>query len=225
MSDPIPDLAEACTRVVAEIRRLQATRQAPILVALDGGSGAGKSTLASLIEQNVDVALVQLDDFFSADVPDAEWDARSAAERARDVFDWRRLRVEALDPLLAGKPARWHAFDFQAGPRADGTYGMRTDCVECEPASVILLEGAYSAGPALADLVDLAVLVDVPVGERHARLAAREEIDFLERWHGRWDAVEEHYFTHVRPCASFDLVVTPGQSGTNRVNATGSLRG
>jgi uridine kinase len=203
-----PDLSAACGEILAAIRRLGATLERPVLIALDGGSGAGKSALASSIAAEIDVALVPLDDFFAAHIPDVGWDARSVAERARDVFDWRRVRAEALEPLLAGRPARWHAFDFQAGPRADGTYGMCADWVERAPAQVILLDGAYSAGPQLADLVDLAVLVDVPIDERHARLAAREGKGFLERWHARWDAVEARYFAQVRPPASFDLVVS-----------------
>jgi len=37
-----------------------------------------------------------------------------------------------------------------------------------------LIEGAYSASPKLADLVDLAIPVDVPVQERHVRFDGRE---------------------------------------------------
>jgi para-aminobenzoate synthetase len=204
------DLNLACKTIVAEIRRLMVNRDAPLLVALDGGSGSGKSALALLIEKEVDAALIPSDDFFAAHIPDAGWDARTVEQRARDVIDWRRLRTEALDPLLAGRPARWHAFDFEAGLRADGTYAMRTDYVEREPSAVILLDGIYSARPELADLVVLSVLVDAPVEVRHARLAAREEARFLEAWHARWDAVEAYYLTHVRPISCFDLVVTNG---------------
>jgi len=75
------------------------------------------------------------------------------------------------------------------------------------PAPVIVLEGAYSARPELADLIDLTVLVDAPLQLRLARLAAREAPSFLEAWHRRWDDAEAHYFTHVRPPSSFDLVV------------------
>ena len=74
---------------------------------------------------------------------------------------------------------------------------------------MILLEGAYSAGPQLADLVDRAILVDLPPPERHARLEVRQERAFLERWHERWDEVERYYFAHVRPRSSFDVVVKP----------------
>jgi uridine kinase len=82
------------------------------------------------------------------------------------------------------------------------------DISERNPANVILIEGAYSASPELADLVDLAILVDVPVEERHRRLAVREaDKSFLQKWHCRWDEVEAYYFTQVRPKQFFDLIV------------------
>jgi len=207
-----PEVKSAADTIVTEIRRLMANRTRPILVALDGPSGAGKSTVALLVAEALGAALIQSDDFFAADISDAEWDTRTPEARAADAIDWRRLRAEALDPLLAGKPAKWHAFDFEVGVRPDGTYAMRTDFVEREPAAVIVLDGAYSTRPELADLIDLSVLVDVPVGVRHARLAAREDKDFLAAWHARWDAAEEYYFTEVRPKSSFDLVITTEQS-------------
>ena len=94
--------------------------------------------------------------------------------------------------------------------RPDGTYAMHSDYVERQPSPVILLDGAYSTQPALADLIDLSVLVDAPLDLRHRRLAAREDQHFIAAWHVRWDAAEEYYFTHVRPKASFDMVVTTG---------------
>lgn len=195
--------------VVAAIRRLLSNRQAPVVVALDGGSGAGKSTLASLIKEQLDTALIPLDDFFSAHIPDDQWDGFTVEEKLRRVFDWDRVRHQVIIPLLEGQLARWRAFDFESGLRADGTYGMQSDVIQREPADVILIEGAYSAGPELADLVDLTILVDVPIERRHARLEAREDGDFLETWHRRWGRVEHHYFNHVRPRGSFDLVVRP----------------
>jgi len=192
---------------VAAIERTLSRKGAPVVVALDGGSGAGKSTLAAWIEGAFDTASIPLDDFFAADVPDREWDAFTVEEKLARAFDWARVRAEAIEPLREGKKARWHAFDFVSGARPDGTYGMEATAKERAPADVILIEGAYSAGPALADVVDLAILVDVPVAERHARLRGREEAGFLERWHARWDEVEVHYLDEVRPRDAFDLVV------------------
>ena len=109
----------------------------------------------------------------------------SPAERAAAAIDWRRLRHEVLEPLLAGVAASWHPFDFAAGTRPDGTYPMAAQAETREPAAVIVLDGAYSSRPELADLIDLAVLVDVPVPERHRRIAVREERWFAEAWHAR----------------------------------------
>jgi uridine kinase len=201
-------LTAARDRVISAVRRRQNGRHAHIVVALDGPSGSGKSTLARAIAEEIAAVVVPVDDFFAAHIPDAGWDARSAEARARDVFDWPRLRREAVEPLREGKTARWHAFDFEAGVLPDGTYGMSSDWVSRDPAPVVLLDGAYSAGPQLADLVDLTVLVDAPEGERRARLEAREDPHFLEAWHARWDAAEAHYFTRVRPPSAYDLIVT-----------------
>ena len=179
----------------------------PIVVALDGKSGAGKSTLASLIAGDVHAAVIQVDDFFAANIPNAAWDGMPIEQRATDVFDWQRLRSEALEPLITGRAVRWYPFDFDA-KHADGTYGMKSTYVEIEPAPVILLDGAYSSGPQLVDLVNVTVLVEASYIERHTRLAKRETSSFLQRWHAKWDAVEEYYFTSVRPRGSFDLIVT-----------------
>jgi uridine kinase len=202
---------QAVEAIVTEVRRRLADRQPdrPFLVAIDGPSGAGKSTIAALVAAELNAVVIPSDDFYAAHVSNAEWDARTAEQRAADVIDWRRLRREALEPLLAGRPAEWHPFDFD-GLRPDGTFPLAERLEKRDPATVVVLEGAYSAQPALADLIDLAVLVDLPAEVRRERLVAREVGDFLVEWHARWDPAEAHYFTRVRPPASFDLVVDPG---------------
>jgi para-aminobenzoate synthetase len=205
----MPEFSAACSQIAAAVNRLRQTRPSPLLVALDGGSGAGKSTLAARLAQELDSVVVQLDDFYAAQIPDWEWEIRSVQERAREVFDWQRLRTDALEPLLAGQTAKWYPFDFAAGLRRDGTYALCQQPVEKQPAPVIILEGAYATNPALADLLDLTVLVDVPVPERHRRLEQRESNpQFLQRWHALWDEVEAYYFSEVRPKSAFDLVVS-----------------
>jgi len=205
MENPTPELTIAVANVIDAIQRLNAKK--PLFVALDGGSGAGKSTLALLLAKALNSVLIQSDDFYAAHISHDEWEARTPQQRASDVIDWRRLRGEVLEALLAGQAVKWHAFDFET-VHPDGTYAMRMDYVERQPADVILLEGAYSARPELADLITLSVLVDVPVSVRHERLSKRENNDFLASWHARWDAAEAYYFTQVRPKSSFDLVVT-----------------
>jgi uridine kinase len=202
------NIPTAAKTIVAAARRLLVNRTLPILIALDGPSGAGKSTLAGMVAKVLAAAVVPGDDFFAAGITDDEWEARSARERASDAIDWRRLRREALEPLLGGVSARWHAFDFEAGIRPDGTYAVRTDFVERQPARVVILDGAYSSRPELADLIDLSVLVHAPLPLCHERLAAREDAGFLAAWHARWDRAETYYFAYIRPERSFDLVVS-----------------
>jgi uridine kinase len=208
MRHPIVDAKATGEAVVDTIRRLLTRHNRPVLIAIDGASGSGKSTFALWLTDQFEAALIQSDDFFAAGISNAEWDARTPEERAANAIDWRRVRGEALEPLLAGNPARWHAFDFAAGIRPDGTYAIRSDFIEREPARVIVLEGAYSTGGGLTDLIDLTVLVAAPKDVRHSRVEAREEREFLVAWHARWDAAEEVYFTEMRPPSSFDLVVT-----------------
>jgi uridine kinase len=198
---------EAIDKLREYLSRMLLERGAPLVVAIDGRSGAGKSTIASQVAAAMNAALIPGDDFFAAEITSADWGARTPRERARDAIDWRRLRRLALEPLRAGRPAVWNAFDFFAGVRADGSYGMSTEPVRRDPAPVIILDGVYSARPEFADLVDCTILVEAPGATRQARLARREDAAFLEAWHERWDAAEDYYFTQIRPPSSFDLVV------------------
>jgi uridine kinase len=192
--------------VVAEIRARLVGRSRPLLVAIDGPSGSGKSHVAAEVAENLNAVVVPGDDFYAAHVTYDEWDARTPAQRAADVFDWRRLRTEALEPLLAGRTASWHAFDFGA-KRSDGTFPLAKAPVTREPAAIVILDGAYSSRPELSDLVDLSVLVEVSPHERHRRLVERDGNAYTDGWQKRWNGAEEYYFTAVRPPSSFDLVV------------------
>jgi uridine kinase len=187
--------------VVDRIRCLLAEGRAPLLVAIDGQSGSGKSRLATAVAAAVGGVVVDGDDFYAGD-PAETWDARSAAENAQRCFDWRRLRREALEPLLAGRTASWRPFDWLTRG------GLAEQPTVHESAAVVILAGAYSARPQLADLVALAVLVEAPAAIRHRRVALRD--GRIDTWNARWEAAEVHSFTHVRPADSFDLRVVNG---------------
>ncbi len=209
MTSPwLSDWAQASTTVIDAVALCSVAGKAPLVVSLDGRSGSGKSTLASLVAGETDAAVLPVDDFYSAHISDAEWDRMTVEERWSKVFNWAKLRSEAVVPLLGGRPARWHPIDFNAGPDSQGKYRMKAEATTVDPASVIFLDGAYSSGPQMADLVGLSILVEVPNERLRTRLAKREEAEFLAQWHARWDAVEDFYFSSVRPRKSFDVIVT-----------------
>lgn len=166
------------------------------LVAIDGPSGAGKSALARAVAARIGGAVVSGDDFYAGPASDdpgmVDW---------RDVIDWRRLRAEALEPLLAGRTARYRRYDWDAD---DGSLDPRPARVR--PGRPLLLDGVYAARPELAELVELTVLVDVPPGVAEARVRTRDGADPRSL---AWRAAERDYFTRVRPPETFDLRV-PG---------------
>jgi uridine kinase len=191
----------ALTELVDAIRTIATAQPGAVFVAIDGRSGAGKSTLAALARDAlVDCVVIEGDEFYAGG-SDAYWDASSPADKVAHVIDWRRQR-RALQALAAGDVARWHGYDWDA---FDGR--LATVATTCAPAAVVILEGAYSARPELADLLHLRVLLDTPDAVRDARLRAREGDDYFDAWTTRWAEAEVHYFGRVMPRTAFDLVL------------------
>src|ERR1700693_701218 len=79
---------QAADQILEAITRTRASLARPVIVALDGGSGSGKSTLAGLVQQEAGAALVQLDDFYTTVVSEAELLRHDVAGRLHDVFEW-----------------------------------------------------------------------------------------------------------------------------------------
>jgi uridine kinase len=192
----------AAHAVTSAIAGWRATHSGVLVVAMDGHGTAGKSTLAAEIARVTAAALVHTDDFFlrqSACLGDQSPGSRSL----RQYYDWRRIRAEALEPLRAGRSAKFRCFDWSRGTGLNGEATVR-------PSDVILLEGVFSAAPELSDLVDWSVFVDTPEHERLRRLQAQVAPD---DWDADWLAVQQSYFDLTRPAASFDLVVSGASQG------------
>jgi uridine kinase len=192
---PYPE-AEAAIRRVLEL----AQTKAPLVVAIDGRSGAGKSTLAAHIAERTGAIAIDQDDFYSGGTP-GDWQALSAEEKVDRVIDWRRVRAEVLEPLIAGRVARWRPFDWET------MSGLARESLTAAPAPIIVLDGAYSSRLELTDLIDLSILVELPENARLARLKAREGEDLHSAWQAIWDEAEAHYFASVRPSHKFDIVI------------------
>jgi len=187
-------------QVAAAVGRWQADRPSatlPLVVAIDGPGASGKSTIARAIAAEMPAALVHTDDFF---LPTSGVDG--VRRSLVDYYDWRRLRAEALAPLLAGHSASFCRFD--------GERGVLGGAIAVTPSALIVLEGVFSAAPVLSDLVDRAVFVETAEPERIRRL---RRLVTPEEWDNDWLAAERAYFAGVRPPSSFDLIVP----GTGRV--------
>ena len=194
--------SSAAVRAVRAALAAGAPKAGPLVVAVDGRSGTGKSTLANALALEAGACLVHGDDFYSPDVARLTAEQRETltdAEVAGSVFDWSRLRTEALEPLTRSRPAIFRPYDWE---RNDGSLAA---IQQIEPGRLVVLEGVYAARPELADLIDLAVLVETDPAVTQARRAHRPD---HPSWTRFWDRGEDYYFRVVRPPEGFDLRVS-----------------
>jgi uridine kinase len=187
-SSPAARPLPAVTELLAAIDRWRAGPQAVLVVAIDGHGASGKTTIARQVAATTGAALVHTDDFFH----EARDDARLSA-----YYDWAGLRTQALEPLRAGRPARF--------PRRHWEEAHKTgELVVIEPRALVLLEGVSAATPELAGLVDRRVFVNTPEQVRLRRLHGRIAD---EDWDDAWLAAERRYFDS-RPPDFFDLTLS-----------------
>lgn len=195
----------AVSAVLELVARRRRPGGPPVVLAVDGRSGTGKSTLATAVRLRTGATVLPGDDFLSvalASTAAGDLDRLCDAEVAGSVFDWERLRTEALEPLAAGRVARYRAFDWSSlGPAA-----RLGPSRQLQPAPLVVLEGVYAARPELSDLVSASVLMTVDEAARSARLARRGDDPV---WAALWQRGERHYFRHVLTPADADLVVAP----------------
>ena len=187
--------------LVARIEVESHAQGEPLTVALDGRSGAGKSTLARAVADAIGATVIESDDFYAGGSGES-WDAMSAADKAAYVIDWRAQRP-VLEALHRGEPVSYHPYDWDD----EANDGWAPHVVTVVPAPVVILDGAYSARPELADLLDLRVLLMIDDDVRRAQLLAREGDLYRSDWEARWTEAELHYFGTVMPPDAFDLVL------------------
>jgi uridine kinase len=203
MGEPRPDAAALSSRVVdtltGGIRAVRAAESTPVLVALDGRSATGKSTVAGLVGHRMGALVIDSDDFYRGGT-DAYWDAMTAAQKMDLVIDWERQRA-VLERLHRREVATWRPYDWDAD---DGSLAAE---VTGGPAEVVILEGAYSARPELADLLSLRVVLQLPRAIRRERLLQREGERYRAEWEARWGAAEDLYFETMMPPEAFDMVL------------------
>jgi uridine kinase len=169
-----------------------------VLVAIDGAGGTGKSTLArELALVRDDVAIIEGDDFYRP-LPESTRAALTPIEAVDLLFDWERLRDEALAPLLRGETASFRRYDWQAER-------LGSEVTTVAAGGVVAVEGVYVARPALRGHYDLIVVVDAP-----RRLCLQRQLGRGEnepRQIARWRAAEEWYLERQDPRRVADLVI------------------
>ncbi|MGW5851159.1 uridine kinase family protein [Streptomyces sp. NPDC055254] len=159
------------------------------LIGVDGHAGSGKSTFAGRLAEALGGApVLHLDEVATHE----------------ELFGWvERLRAQVLEPLAAGRPARWTPYDWVA--RRSGPQRV------LEPAPVILVEGVGAGRRALRPLLARLLWMEVPRAASWRRGRNRDGRELSDFWDG-WERAELAHFSHdpSRPYA--DTLVR--QSGT-----------
>ena len=193
---------------VAEVVRLVGASEprcgTTSLVAVDGPSGAGKTTLAARVAHALAAPTIHMDDL------DPGWDGLvEATERVRE---W------VVEPLLAGRPARFRRWDWAAD-----TYAEWHEAA----GDVIVLEGCGSGALPGGAFASVLVWVDADPAERRARGLARDP-GYAAFW-DRWATQEEGLYAADGTRARADLVLdttvgldAPGEAGARHTRRMSS---
>jgi uridine kinase len=169
------DAAAARARIAA----LAPTRGL-VLVGIGGRGGSGKTTLARSI---AGAQVVSTDEF---------WDGSR--------FELERLRAQVVVPLLDGREARFHGFDWARQRPFDAPRVIR-------PAGVVVVEGVCALHRLFRDAYELRVWVEASRDVRLARGVARDGETSRSTWETRWMPMEDRYVERDDPVACAELVV------------------
>ncbi len=117
-----------------------------------------------------DAPVVHTDEFASADNP-IDW--------------WPRLREQVIEPLAAGRRARYQRYDWSTESLAEW--------IDLDPAPVVIVEGVSAARKEWRHHLGFIIWIETPRSERLRRGLDRDGADAVDDWATWGDAEDRHY--------------------------------
>lgn len=153
-----------------------------LFIAIDGPCAAGKTELSRRLSERFSANVFHTNNFT------LPLDRRTEEQMARVAghMDFERLRREVLWPLRHGQRVYTGVYD----PERD----VIRDRWEFYPKPVTIVEGTYSAHPALRETTDLTIFVTVSRTQQKKRLAAQGDRRRTRQWNRWWIPAETRYF-------------------------------
>lgn len=154
------------------------------IILIDGRSGSGKTELARTMAAAVPgMQLIRLDDIYPG------WDGLQAASR--------HILEHVLEPLAAGRPARWRRWDWTAAAPAEWH--------DVDPTSALIIEGCGALSRENRALASFAIWVELDAATRKRRALARDGDAYAPYW-DRWAAQEDAFIAREHPRELADRV-------------------
>ena len=171
-------------------------RNSPLLIAIDGRCASGKTTLASHLHRMFPDSIVfHMDDFFLP--PSMRTEERLSAPGGNVHYE--RFSEEILKQLPNNAPFSYNK------------YSCITDsftAVQAYPATLNIIEGAYSMHPSLVDFYDIKIFLDISPSLQQSRLIRREGEDGFIVFKDIWIPLEEKYISHYKIDKKADFVLS-----------------
>jgi uridine kinase len=168
------------------------------IILIDGRAGSGKSSFAEELRNELfrksDAApvLIHMDELYPG------WEGLRAGSQY--------LQHNILQPLRAGKVARWQTWDWASGKRGNESEpgnGWR----EFQGGNLLIVEGCGAISRQSLEIANLGVWMEAEGATRKTRIQSRDQGVFDQFW-GVWQAQEDEFYETERPEFLPDWVIS-----------------
>ncbi len=168
-----------------EIKELLAERYGcRTIIAIDGTAASGKTTLAADLSGRFDCNVFHMDDYFLCP-------SMRTPERLAEIggnVDYERFRAEIIEPILQNQA-------FSYAPYNCHTQSLMPK-ISVVPKQLNIIEGVYSRHPYFADVIDLAVVLDIDECTQREKIAERNP-DNYQKFFDIWIPLEKRYLNSL----------------------------
>lgn len=178
---------------VQEVVKKHIEKNTLAIIAIDGRSASGKTTFAKEIASIYDATLFHMDDYF---LPPQRKTKERLSEPGGNV-DYERFEKEVLQQLQR-TTLTTQKFNCQTNTLEEKN--------EIELSSIIIVEGAYSLHPNLANYYGLKLFFDIDPITQKERILARNGEKMLARFVNEWIPLEEAYIKQTNLTNRVDFI-------------------